>query len=409
MNEAHTARFKAAYPWPFFVAMATSLLLFFSFQALFPVLPLYIAAIGGSPTDNGLTTWAFALAALLMRPLAGLMADRWGRKPILLVGAVLFGGAPPLYALASSVPLLLGARAIHGVGMALFSTAYQAFIADLLPSDRYGEGLGLANVASSAAMIVAPLFGEWMVRAFDFGPSFVTFGLVGGLGALTVLILPGRGRERIKDIRAPRSPTPTGRGGPREVLRRPGVRAGALMMMFLGVPFGAFIVFLPLLADARGLGGTGAVFAVYALTASLVQPAAGRVADRWGAMKTALAGLALTGLAMAGLAWVPSRWALIGLAAFFGVGSGAAQAGVSASVQGSVESDLRGSAAAVQFTAFDLLLGFGSWTLGLLADATNYGVLYDPLLGGVGWARLSRVNLVNQKTFLSSEPSFSIG
>ena len=61
----------------------------------------------------------------------------------------------------------------------------------------------------------------------------------------------------------------------RRVLREPGVRAGALGMALLGVPFSAFIVFLPLLGAARGLSGTGWVFAAYALAASLTQPAAG--------------------------------------------------------------------------------------------------------------------------------------
>ena len=97
-------RIKAAYPWPFFAAMAATLLLFLSFQGLFPTLPLYIAAIGGSPADNGLASWAFALAAVVTRPLAGSLADRWGRKPVLVLGAIAFGGGPLLYGLRASVP-----------------------------------------------------------------------------------------------------------------------------------------------------------------------------------------------------------------------------------------------------------------------------------------------------------------
>ncbi|OQY19319.1 MAG: hypothetical protein B6I35_11835, partial [Anaerolineaceae bacterium 4572_32.2] len=47
----------------------------------------------------------------------------------------------------------------------------------------------------------------------------------------------------------------------------------------------------------------------------------------------------------------------------------------------SIGASLRGSAAAVQYTAFDLLIGFGSLGLGLLADATDYGVMYGVVSG----------------------------
>ncbi len=363
---------KAVYPWAFFVAMAAILLLFFGLQALFPVLPLYIIHIGGSPADNGLASWALALAALLTRPLAGVLADRWGRKPVLVLGAVLLSGGPPLYAFASNVPLLLGARAIHGVGLALFSTAYPAFIADLLPPGRYGEGLGLANAVPMLSMAVAPLLGEWAEREFGFEGLFLALGAVGGIGVLATLMLPGRGGSghgqalRLGSEQA----------GLRRALRHRGVRVGTLGMALLGLPFGAFMVFLPLLADMRGLGGTGWAFTAFAIAASLSQPAAGRFADRWGTRKTALAGLALVGLVAGGLAAVADRWALLALAGLFGVGFGAARAGLEARVQGSVGAALRGSAAAAQYAAYDLLIGFGSWGLGVLAGATDYRVMY---------------------------------
>ena len=331
-----------------------------------------------------------------------MLSDRWGHKPVLVVGAILFGGGPLLYGLAhpvfSFIPAvsggmawLLGARAVHGVGMALFTTAYQAFIADLVPPERCGEGLGLANAASMVTMMAAPLCGEWLVRRFGFGTLFQTLGGVGGLGVLVTLALPGRrsGRGSADPQALPAWENL------RRVLREPGVRAGALGMALLGVPFSAFIVFLPLLGAARGLSGTGWVFAAYALAASLTQPAAGRIADRWGAGRTAWVGLALAGLAMAGLAAAGGQWALIGVAVLFGVGYGAARAGLDVSVQGGLESSLRASGAAIQYTAHDLLIGLGSWGLGWWAGVAGYGAMYGAvsgitLVGLVGWLMAGR-------------------
>ena len=392
---------RVVYPWPFFAAMAATLLLFLSFQALFPTLPLYIIAIGGSPADTGLASWTFALAAVLTRPLAGTLADRWGCKPVLVLGAVVFGGGPLLYALGANVPWLLGARAIHGVGMALFTTTYQAFIAELLSPGRYGAGLGLANTASVVTMVAAPPFGEWMAREFGFRLLFLALGALGGLGVVATLMLPGQvhsvrvdapllpsqrfepGNEQrpASSSSSPPSP-PSTLAAVRQTLRRPGVRAGVLGMALLGLPFGAFIVFLPLLASAQGTGGTGWVFAAYALVSSLVQPAAGHLADRWGTERMALVGLALVGAAAAGLALGSSQWELLGLAGLFGAGYGAARAGLDACVQSNAAAASRGSAAAVQYTAHDLLIGLGSWTFGLLASAMGYGPMYATV-GGI--------------------------
>lgn len=381
---------RGAYPWPFFVAMTSTFFLFFSLQAIFPVSPLYIIEVGGSSADNGLATWVFTLAALLIRPLTGVLSDRWGRKPILVLGAALFSSGPVLHAFASNVPLLLVAKALHGAGLGCFSTAYQAFVADLLPPNRYGEGLGVAGVASSLAMVVAPLFGESMVAAFDFRRSFFIFGAIGGLGLLTTFVLPGRNSGSVGN-------SPAEGGSLREALRQPGVRAGSLGMALLGVPFGTFISFLPLLADARDLGGTGLIFAVYALAGALARPVVGRTADRWGARRVALLGLLVIGLTMAGLSTVAGRWALMGLAALMGIGGAAASAALDAKVQMSVGHSLRGSASALQYTAFDTLVGFGSLGFGFLAEATDYGVMYGAvgvvvllgvLVAGLGWQRI---------------------
>jgi hypothetical protein len=107
-------------------------------------------------------------------------------------------------------------------------------------------------------------------------------------------------------------------------------------------------------------------------------------------------GLVLVSMAALGFAVVVEGWAFMGLAALFGVGSGATTAALDAIVQSSVGEALRGAAAAIQYSAFDTLVGFGSLGLGLLANAAGYGVMYGVvsgivllglLVGGAAWRR----------------------
>ena len=140
----------------FFLALAANVLFWLSIQSLFPALPLYIASLGSTPADNGLMTFAAAGAAVLARPFVGAMADRAGRKPAMLLGGLCATLAPVLTAASQAILPLLAARAIGGIGIAAFSTGFQALLADLAPPEQRGEAFGWgsnsgARIAGGAA------------------------------------------------------------------------------------------------------------------------------------------------------------------------------------------------------------------------------------------------------------------
>jgi len=365
------ARNQPGFPSSFYLSLLTTLLLFFGMQALMPTLPLYVLYLGGTPADNGLVMWVFALASLLVRPLSGVLADRWGDRPALVVGALLFGGAPLLYAVCLNLPALLAVRAVHGAGMALYTTAYRALATELSPPARRGEGLGLIGTASSVTMAVAPLVGEALVESSRFA---LLFTLLGGLGLVAfgvALALPASRRQGVGKTYA----------SVQRALRERGVREGVAAMALLGVPYGALIGFLPLLAQARALGPTGWAYAVYAAAVVGGGPLAGRLSDRRGRRRVVLPAAVLVALAAGGLALVSSRWGMIGLVALYGLGWGGLRTGLDALVQDSVRAALRASATAAQYTAFDLGIGLGSWGLGALAGSMGYGPMFG--LGAV--------------------------
>ena len=121
------------YPVSYWLVITSNLFLAAGFQLTFATLPGYIQFIGGDAAQLGLAFALLSLTALAARPGVGWLVDRWGRKPVLVVGAVFFGSGPALHALAFNVPSLLAVKVFHGIGLGCFSTAYQAFIAGLLP------------------------------------------------------------------------------------------------------------------------------------------------------------------------------------------------------------------------------------------------------------------------------------
>src|SRR5439155_23363684 len=96
---------------------------FLSFFLLLAALPLYARAVGIGDRAIGGVVGAFAFAAMLGRPWAGWAADRHGRRPLMLAGALVFVVASLAYSLTAGVLGLLAGRLPHGCGLGLYPTA----------------------------------------------------------------------------------------------------------------------------------------------------------------------------------------------------------------------------------------------------------------------------------------------
>jgi MFS family permease len=369
------------YSLAFIIALTANVFFFSSFQGLFPVLPRFIAeVVVKRPVDSvggevGLASALMALVAVFTRVPAGQLADRWGRRRFMFVGAACFALAPLIYTASQGMGLFLWGRAVHGVGLATFTPAFQALAADLAPADRRGEVMGLAGASSSMAFVCAPLLGDWLASTLGYTPVFGASAVVGAISVCLVLLIgappvPASEKTSAAEVGL------TTRASLRLTLTQKGVRAGVLTMAALGVPFGTLIAFLPLLAAEKGVAGVGGVFSVYAVTVFVSQPLAGWLSDRAGRRGVILPGLVLTSLATVVLYLGASSWAFLLAGGLFGLGGGMVRGGIDAMVQDSVPSTLRGTAAAVQYTSFDFWIGVSSYPAGLLANAVGYATTF---------------------------------
>lgn len=352
----------------FLLALAANTFFFLGFQALFPTLPLYIVNhLNGTPTDNGLVTFVFAATAVLARPLLGGLTDRWGRKPLMLIGALIFVVAPLCYALSRSLALLLIARALQGVGIAAFTTAYQALIVDLAPLDRRGQSLGMSANAMALAMALGPLGGDAVMTRLGFTPLFILCALSAAVCLLLVaLIRPPQLQS------APLSLI----GGLRHVLKQRRLHIGLFGMSLMGLVFGAFITFIPLFVQQGELGASGAFFTIYALALLTVQAGAGRLSDRIGRTNVAAPALLAIGICIAALARAQTIWMAWGMVFLYGLAAGATRVALDGMIADSVLPPQRATAVALQFTSYDLWIGLGGMLMGPLAETVGYAGMY---------------------------------
>jgi MFS family permease len=373
---------------PFGVLWLATLLFYLGFQLLLPVMPLYATQLGASEAQVGLVMGGFAFAAMLLRPLAGELADRIGRRPLVLLGTGIFALASAGYAAIATVPGLILWRMFHGTGMGLGPTAGTVIVADLTPPERRGAAMGVYGLASAVALSLGPFAGGELVRAVGFTRTFLISTAIGVAALALASVLP----ETRPVTRAARR-VPEGVAVPASALARFGRRwfsraavypSGLAMSLYLS--YGGLATLLPLFAERRHLGNPGLFYTMFALVTLAVRSPAGRWSDRMGRRAVIAPALAFAGLGLVALGLAASRAMFLGAAALYGVGFGAAQPALLAMTADRVAPDERGRAMGTLYAAWELAILGGAILLGLCAPRLGYTLTWwiAAMIAGVG-------------------------
>jgi MFS family permease len=327
--------------------------------AVLPVLPRYIhGPIGAGDVAVGVVIGAYAVTGLLLRPVAGRLADTRGRKPTVLVGAMLVALSGLLYLPSLGIAGLIVARLILGAGEGAVYTAGSAWIVDLAPEERRGRVLGLYGLAVWGGLSVGPLLGEVLLNAGGYDLVWIVAAALPVLGALIAL--------------AARDPfVPLAHAEPHPLIAPEAVGPGfAVGLASFG--YAAVATFIVLHLESRGVGHGATVFAAFAAMIVLTRLVFGDLPDRMGAAPVAIA--ATIGEACGLLLIAVAHSLPVALAG--GMAMGAAFALLNPSLMlialGRVSQRARGAAMGTYTAFFDAGVGLGAPAAGIVAALTSY-------------------------------------
>jgi MFS family permease len=339
----------------------------FGMQMLVATLPVYVITLGGSQADAGLVSGVLALTALVFRPLLGWLTDAWRRRPLVLMGTSFYGLASMVYLLAGSIPLLVLGRLVHGFGLSCYTTASNAYVADIAPVKRRAEAVGIYAAAQDFGLIMGPVTGFMLVGLIGFQHLFY---FTGGLAftAFSISILPKEHRPSWKIKRQPWSP--------RTSIVAVDALPIAWMALCMGIGFGAINAFISIFAQSRGVQNPGFYFMVQAVALLASRTPAGRLADRCGRAITIIPGVMLMVLAIALLPLARGFPNFVISASLFGMGFGSAQPATMALLIDRVRPEQRGLATSTYFTGFDGGISIGAILLGVVSQHWGFGVMW---------------------------------
>ncbi len=347
----------------FILTLLVAHFIFTAFAGLFTIIPLYVVDRGGEIWHVGIVIGSMGVIGLSVRPFAGRWIESFGAKKVAVIGSAIFGIATLLHMLAFNFWLIIPARMLQGIGLALTPVATATIVANLAPVHRRGEAMSIIGNAIATASMYSPVVAYWLFSRFGFEAAFIYTGAAALIGTAIAL--------RLSTFQ-PTAPSSSGPATKAPLISKRALFPTAVFLCYT-VTTAPSSTFLPILVEERGLGNPGLYFGMMALVSIFFMAASGPTADRLGRAAVIIPGMVAVGLGMFMLTAATNQLMLLAAAFLTGGGFGLIQPGIQSLTVDRTPPRERGSAMATLQ---------GAWDVGGFGGAFVFG----PLAGVVGVA-----------------------
>lgn len=265
---------KSRYSASFWRLCFGSFFFFLSFNLIIPELPDYITSFGGEDY-KGMIIGLFALAAGLSRPFSGRLVDVAGRKPVMVIGALVCVALGLAYPFVLNVLGFLLLRFVHGFSTGFNPTGSVSYLADIIPPDRRGEAMGILGMMNNLGFSVGPALGSEVAHVMGVNLMFIVSAGFAIIALFFIISLPETAKDteklNVRHLIIKRSD-----------IYEPQVRFPAFIMFLTIFCFGTILTLIPDHAKNLGLEKQGYFFTVLTFTSVVVRIWSGRISDRKG-------------------------------------------------------------------------------------------------------------------------------
>ena len=379
------------------VLIAASFMIAVGFGLVAPVLPNYAQNFNATVTMATMVVSALAITRLIFAPSAGQMITRWGERPVYTIGMLIVSVTSFMIAFAWDYWVLLGSRAVAGIGSVMFTVSAMGLLVRLSPAHMRGRISGYYATAFLLGNLLGPVIAS-ALAPFGMRAPFIVYGFsLLAAGLIVWFLMPSEGKGTGVLPSAADSPAgatgkgakPAASGGAagksdlpamtvRDALKFSNYRSALVSNWAIGWSvFGVQSSIIPLAAAYLATGGdmsnsvAGTLLASLAMATNsfgnaLTQTFSGRFSDRFGRRVMAFSGLLLAGSAVTFMGFAPVAWVFVSLTACLGIGA----AFMGPSIQAAV-SDVIGTRRS------------GGQVLAVYQMCSDFGMILGPLVAGM--------------------------
>jgi len=383
---------------------------------------LHVMALGGLQLQAGLLVTVGSMAALAIRPVSGILSDKYGRVKLLIASAVVSGICCASYGFAGALSMMVVIRGFLGLGFGTHTTCAGAVAADVLPKSRMSEGIAYYGIGVNIAQALAPIVAISIIRDGELSNFRQLFLFTSGLCVLGLVAdcfiryererpagREGSGDEgQVSGVRSQVSGDGGCEGAGDEGL---GLRAKGLGLRGRELGNGApgaesegrhrtlfgfeHVVFAPMAVMVLmciGYSSLNTFIIPYAREIGVANPGyfhlasasgmfvsrfiIGRVSDKYGSDVVIIPGFVVIAALLASLSYVGSLQGLLLIAFPMGFAQGAVTPTFNALLFKRSSPARRGSASGAAWSSIDIGFAIGTPLLGALADALDYRYVF---------------------------------
>jgi len=342
-----------------------------------PLLPLLARELGATAPMVGFIMGASTLTGILVKLPAGAWSDVLGRRPLLIVGAIVFAAMPFTYLGIASLGALVALRFVHGAATAVFGPVASASVSDVAPAGRRATWLSTYSTVQGAGQALGPVIAGYLIAGNRYDLAFVVAGLfaiatpfiAAGWPSGHSVVAVSAGHTRVRQLTA----------GILDVCREPLIVMTSLAQAAQFVLNGTLNAFLPLFGrEVVGLTPSqlGWLFALQTATTLGTRPVIGMLSDRIGRRGVIVAGLTLCSVAVILVSLATGLLGLQVAVFLYAVGIAVTTAATSAFITDLSKRAQYGAAHGVFGTIYDVGDALGPILAGVLVASVGYGVMF---------------------------------
>lgn len=355
----------------FIIISSANLFLYLVFYLLLVTMAVYVVEqFHASESQAGLATGIFIIGTLIGRLFIGRLITSIGNKRMLFIGLLFFTLTSCLYFIELGITFLMITRLLHGIALGMASTATGTIVAEIIPKQRKGEGIGFYSLSITLATAIGPFFGIFMSQHVSFQMIF-SFCLVLGISSMLFAFF-----INIPEVEHSNTETKL-TGLTLSSFIEPKALPIALIILVTSFCYASVLSFINFYAIEIDLVEVASLFfVVYAIAILVSRPFTGRLMDRRGANAVMYPAFILFGGGLLLLSSAEGSISLLLAGVLMGFGFGNMQSITQAIAVKVVPPQRVGLATSTYYIFLDAGLGFGPYILGIIIPLTGYRNLY---------------------------------